>query len=198
MIDIKNINKEGPYLILQKKYLEALDAGQENIEAISISTYNSDKDEVDSRFVNLKIIKNEDFIFFTNYNSPKSLAFKNKNQVSVLIFWPSINLQIRIKAFIKKTSTSFNNEYFKSRSLNKNALAISSSQSKPISSYDGVISNFEKVKKSHDLTKCPPYWGGFSFRPYEVEFWEGKKYRLNKRDLYVMKNDTWNHSILQP
>ena len=86
MIDIKNINKEGPYLILQKKYLEALDAGQENIEAISISTYNSDKDEVDSRFVNLKIIKNEDFIFFTNYNSPKSLAFKNKNQVSVLIF----------------------------------------------------------------------------------------------------------------
>ena len=39
------------------------------------------------RFVNLKFIDNDKFIFFTNYNSPKSLAFETHNQISGLFFW---------------------------------------------------------------------------------------------------------------
>ena len=113
MIEIINLNQETPYLIFKEKYDNALSANQRNIEAISISSFNKNKNEVDSRFVNLKIIEKDEFIFFSNYDSPKSIAFDSNNQISALIFWPSTNLQIRIKAKIKKTSYAYNNEYFK-------------------------------------------------------------------------------------
>jgi pyridoxine/pyridoxamine 5'-phosphate oxidase len=33
------------------------------------------KNEVDSRYVNLKFISNDEFIFFSNYDSPKASSF---------------------------------------------------------------------------------------------------------------------------
>jgi len=198
VIEFKNLNQETPYLLFKEKYDEAFNAGQKNIEAISIASFNKEKNEVDSRFVNLKIIDHDNFIFFSNYNSPKSLAFKSHNQVSVNIYWPVINLQIRMKAKISKKDRSYNQAYFLKRSAEKNALAISSDQSKSISSYDLVVKNYNEVKKDMDLKECPEYWGGFVFKPYEIEFWEGNSFRLNKRNMYKLVDDTWHHNILQP
>lgn len=198
MIQFNNLNKEIPYKLLKDKYNEALDAGQKGIEAISISSYNKEISEVDSRYVNLKFITNDEFIFFSNYNSPKASAFNSHNQIVALIYWSSINAQIRMKAHIKKTSREFNQEYFFNRSKEKNALAISSNQSKQISSFEQVKENYKHVLINHDLKTCPKYWGGFSFLPYEIEFWEGNEFRLNKRNLYTKDKNTWKHSILEP
>ena len=129
MITFNNISRETPYLILKEKFDQSLKANQENIEAISISSYSNDTKEVNSRFVNLKFIKEKEFIFFTNYDSCKSKDFNSHNQITALIFWNSINTQIRIKAKIKKTPIEFNKDYFKNRNPKKNALAISSDQS---------------------------------------------------------------------
>ena len=103
-----------------------------------------------------------------------------------------------MKSKIKKTPSKFNNDYFKLRSKSKNALAISSNQSKIIPYFDDVKEKYEDVKKKNDLTKCPDYWGGFSFAPYSFEFWEGNDFRLNKRDLYLNDNKEWNHYVLEP
>ena len=198
MIQFKNINQETPYLIFKTKYDEALNAGQENIEAMSVSSYNNKTNEVDSRYVNLKFIKMDEFIFFSNYNSPKSIAFSSHNQIAALLYWPTINVQIRIKAKIKKTSNKYNQNYFFDRSEDKNALAISSSQSKPIDSYSQVKENYNKSLKADDLKKCPEFWGGYSFIPYYFEFWEGHESRLNRRDVYQIKENKWEHLIIQP
>ena len=64
MIEFNSVNQEIPYLIFKTKYNEALNAGQKGIEAISISSYNNEFNEVDSRYVNLKFITNDEFIFF--------------------------------------------------------------------------------------------------------------------------------------
>ena len=198
MIQFKNLNKEVPYLLFKAKYDMAFNAGQKSIEAISISSYNSKMHEVDSRFVNLKFIKNDELIFFTNYNSAKASSFNSHNQIAALIFWPSINVQIRMKANIKKTSNDFNQNYFFDRSEEKNALAISSNQSKSIDSYNQVIENYNKSLKNDNLKKCPEFWGGYSFTPYYFEFWEGHESRLNKREAYEKSDNNWKHFILQP
>jgi len=198
MIQFNNLNQQSPYLLLKLKYDEASNAGQKNIEAISISSYNTQKYEVDSRYVNLKFITNDEFIFFSNYDSPKARSFISHNQVAVLLYWPSINIQIRMKAEIKKTPNEYNQKYFFDRSVEKNALAISSKQSKPIDSYSQVKENYNKSLKNDDLKKCPEFWGGYSFTPYYFEFWEGHESRLNKREVYEKSNDSWKHLILQP
>ena len=198
MIEFKNLYQETPFLIFNEKYCEALDAGQKNIEAIVIASYNKENKEVDSRFVNLKFIDGNQFIFFTNYNSPKSISFSTHSQISALLYWSSTNVQIRMKASINKSSSQFNQKYFKDRSSDKNALAISSNQSKPIESYSLVKKNYKQSLESDDLKKCPEYWGGYSFTPYYFEFWVGHQSRLNKRDVYELNGEDWIHSILQP
>lgn len=198
MIEFINISKETPYQRFKSEYERALNADQKYIEAISISSYSESKNEVNTRFVNLKFIENKSFIFFTNYNSQKSQEFKSHKQIAGLIYWQDINMQIRIKANINRTNKKFNKSYFKTRVREKNALAISSNQSEIVSSFKKVEENFKKALELNSLEKCPNYWGGFSFEPYYFEFWQGHKARLNKREVFELKDDKWNSYIIQP
>ena len=198
MIKFYNNNNSEPFILFRTKYEEALESDQEGINAISISSLSVKKNEVDSRFVNLKFIDNEEFIFFSNYNSPKAEQFLSHNQISALIFWQKINTQIRMKARIKKTSKGFNRRYFTDRSIKKNALSISSYQSRKIKSFEEIEKKYNNALNTKDLQLCPDYWGGYCFVPYEIEFWTGNKFRLNKRNLYIKDNSSWNHCILEP
>ena len=198
MITLKNLNQSEPYNKFKFFYDKAIKENQNAVEAISISSFNKEISEVDSRYINLKFISNDEFIFFSNYDSPKASSFNSHNQIAALVYWPSINVQIRMKARIKKTSNEYNQNYFFDRSEKKNALAISSYQSMKIDSYSNVVTNYNKALNLNSLKKCPDYWGGYSFNPYYFEFWEGHESRLNKRDLYQLNNGEWHHSILQP
>jgi pyridoxamine 5'-phosphate oxidase len=198
MIKMNNICNESPYLFFKDKYDKSLQANQHNIDAICISSFSKKNNEVNSRYVNLKFISDKEFIFFSNYESPKSLEFKEHSQISALIFWSNINVQIRMKAKIKKTSNEFNQKYFFERSKEKNALALSSDQSNSVDSYNQVLENYNESLKNDDLKKCPKYWGGFSFIPYYFEFWKGHESRLNKREVFDKINGVWKHSFLQP
>ena len=122
MIQFNNLNQEMPYQLLKEKYDEALNAGQRGIEAISISSYNKEISEVDSRYVNLKFITNDELIFFSNYDSPKAFSFNSHNQIAALVYWPSINVQIRMRATIKRMTDEYNQNYFFKSSLFKDLL----------------------------------------------------------------------------
>jgi len=198
MIIFKNLKKETPLILLKEKYQKAIKNKQKNIQAISISSFNSNTHEVDSRYVNLKFISNDEFIFFSNYESAKADAFNSHNQIAALLYWSSIDTQIRMKAKIKKTSKDFNQKYFFDRAKEKNALAISSNQSKQIDSYSQVQENYNQSLKNNDLKKCPEYWGGYSFIPYYFEFWEGHESRVNKREVFNNIDGIWKQSFLQP
>ena len=199
MIDLTAINSEKPYKKFIEHYKNAVLNNQKSIEAISISSFNKNTKEVESRFVNLKYIVNDEWIFFSNYKSNKARNFISHNQISALFYWNAINVQIRIKAIIRKSPRDFSDVHFMKRSLEKNALAISSDQSMPIASYDHVVANYNRVLSNKDsLSKRPDYWGGYSFTPYLFEFWEGNESRLNKRMIYIKKNSKWITSTLQP
>ena len=201
MIKISQINSGKPYKEFQKYYDNALSNDQKNIEAIVISSLNKSLNEVESRFVNLKYIVNDEWIFFSNYQSNKAANFKSHDQISALFYWNAIDVQIRIKAKIKKSSSNLSNRHFRNRSHEKNALAISSSQSEPVKSYDDVIYEYNKVLNSDKklLSERPDYWGGYSFKPYYFEFWKGHESRINKRTIFELSdNKDWFHSLLQP
>ena len=198
MIEIKNIPNEEPYTLLKSFYDMALLAKQNSIEAINISSYDSKNLIVDSRVVNLKYILGNEWIFFSNYNSPKANQFESHDQISTILFWGNINTQIRTKSKICKTSQLFSDKHFSLRTKEKNALAISSNQSKPIASYTKIEENYRNSLEKDDLQQRPAFWGGYSFTPYYFEFWEGHESRLNKRNIYEIKDNKWSHSIFEP
>jgi pyridoxine/pyridoxamine 5'-phosphate oxidase len=76
MIQFDNLSQELPYQVFKEKYENSLNAKQKNIEAICISSYSSKNNEVNARYVNLKFVSGRKFIFFSNYESPKSQDFK--------------------------------------------------------------------------------------------------------------------------
>ena len=119
MIKFKNISKEKPFMLFKDFYEKADDKNQKNIDAMHIASYSKNIQEVDGRFVNLKIVEDKKFIFFTNYNSPKATQFESHGQIAATFFWHNIDTQIRIKGKIKKVSKSFSDSYFKNRSLEK-------------------------------------------------------------------------------
>lgn len=197
MIDISKIANSEPFFKFKTLYNEAIEKKQFNIEAICISSYDSRAMEVDSRFVNLKYIIDDKFIFFTNFLSPKAQQFNSHEQVSGCFFWNNTNVQIRIKGRIQKCDTEFSDNHFINRSKEKNVLAISSTQSKEIKSYDEVKKKYRESFNKYD-GKRPNFWGGYSIKCTSIEFWKGNKSRLNQRNLYKKKNKKWIQTFLEP
>ena len=199
MISFINISDEKPYKYFLDFYEQAVESRQSAIQAIVISSYNSNKKEVNARFVNLKYIIGDEWIFFSNYKSKKAIDFKTHSQISALFFWNSIDVQIRINAKIKKTAEEISDDHFKNRSKEKNALSISSKQSNKIKTFEEVISNYKKVLTDEKLfQQRPQFWGGYSFKPTSFEFWEGNKNRLNKRVAFKKIGDSWDEYLLEP
>ena len=62
-----------------------------------------------------------------------------------------------------KKAQIHNQGYFKNRTPEKNALAISSAQSKLVSSYNTVVKNYNETYEGKDLSECPEYWEGFIY-----------------------------------
>ena len=198
MISFVNLNTSEPYKIFHDFYQKALTKNQKNIEAIAISSFNKKNNEVDSRYVNLKTIDEKNFIFFSNYNSEKAHQFESNKNIAALFFWNKINTQIRMKAKIYKLDKLLSDTHFKNRLKEKNALAISSMQSKHVKSFDLVKKNYLQTLENADLERRPEYWGGYKFIPYEFEFWVGHEYRLNHRTHFKFENNRWKKTLLQP
>ena len=198
MITFKNNNNSKPYKELRRIYEKAMNLKQKNVEAIHISSYSNSLKEVDSRLVNLKLVDDNKFVFFSNYESAKSKQFSSHSQISAVIFWNEANVQIRMKANIAKIPSEDSDKYFIGRKKSKNALAISSNQSRQIESYDEVCNKYKETLEGRNLQKRPNYWGGYYFIPYYFEYWEGHESRLNHRVAYTFEDNNWTSSILEP
>jgi|TARA_B100001939_G_scaffold348197_1_gene373687 pyridoxamine-phosphate oxidase len=199
MIKFQDLNEGKPYIVFKRLYDEAEHRNQKSLDAVAISSFDKNKDEVDSRFVNLKYIINDKWIFFSNYNSNKARAFDTHSQISALFYWKKINVQVRLKGKISIADKDFSDKHFSERNPEKNALAISSKQSKKIDSFDEVKKNYLEVLEQIKTNEArPEYWGGFVFTPYYFEFWQGSEFRLNKREVYELKSNRWISYLLQP
>ena len=80
MIEFKNLSNETPYLILKEKYDESLKANQQNIEAISISSYSDKNKEVNARYVNLKFVDDKKIYFFF-----QTICLRNLKNLIIII-----------------------------------------------------------------------------------------------------------------
>jgi|TARA_B100001063_G_scaffold243930_1_gene275596 pyridoxamine 5'-phosphate oxidase len=189
----KNIE---PYEIFLKNYKLAELASQGNIEAACLSTCSSKKIP-HSRFINIKYINDNEFIFFSNYQSLKAEDIQDNNNVALTFYWNSINLQIRIQGIVNKLDKKRSNDHWKLRQNEKNILSISSNQSSKISSYSKVEEKYKKYA-NQDFLNRPNYWGGYIIVPDYFEIWQGHKSRINKREVFKFVNDSWENFFLEP
>jgi len=203
MIEFIGQFKSIPYKKLKSFYDEAKLKNQHSIEALCLSTSHNNKPS--SRYVNIKYIKDNELVFFSNYHSRKGKEIDKNSNFAAIFFWNFIGVQIRLEGNIQRISPSESDAHFKKREINKNILAISSNQSCIIDSYEAVKEKYKTVKnkfknKPNYGIKRPKYWGGYSLRPNKIEFWESHKNRLNKRHMFefIHKDNKWIDYFLEP
>ena len=200
MIKIINKNKLEPYLFFYKLLEDANNQKQDPINAICISSFNKKDNEVNSRLVNLRYLDDEEWTFFSNYKSNKAKQFESNPdlKVTMLVYWSSIDAQIRIQGLLSKLHQHESDIHYKRRSKEKNALSTSSNQSSKIEKYEDVVNKYNKTLESNNFDIRPDYWGGYTLEASYFEFWKGNENRLNKREVYELEKDNWNQYILEP
>ena len=185
---------QNPLLLLQSWFNEAIELDlQPNPDSMAIATTNS-QGLPNVRMVLCKEINTEEgyVIFYTNYNSVKSMEIKENPKCSALFHWDKLGYQIRIRGELLQSPDEENDAYFASRHLGSQVGAWASNQSNPIEDKQALDDQFRKILDRFNLTSesitqneqkipRPPHWGGYRLWIEEIEFWLNQEDRLHDR-----------------
>ncbi len=189
-----------PMRQLERWLDEAVAAKLEEPNAMILSTVNADG-APSARAVLLKEVHAGKLIFYTNYNSRKSVEIAHNPAVAGVFLWAELERQVRIEGVVKKITREKSEQYFRTRPRESQLAAVASDQSKVVESRAELDQHFEKVSKAHqgEEVPCPEYWGGFALNPRRVEFWQGRENRLHDRLCYTRSgNSDWKRERLSP
>lgn len=195
----ENTIDKNPFTQFEKWFKEAIDAQVPEPNATTLCTSNSEHIP-SARIVLLRDFNETDgFIFYSNYNSRKGKDLEENPNACINFFWPQLERQIRISGTITKHSPKAADIYFKSRPLESRIGAWASAQSEKISNREVLEDNFKKIEEKFgsDIPR-PEWWGGYSFKPSEFEFWQGRPNRLHDRILFSMVGNEWKTYRLSP
>jgi pyridoxamine 5'-phosphate oxidase len=156
---------------------------------------------VDARTVLLKGFDAQGFVFFTNYNSTKSLQLDENPQCCLLFFWKELERQVRINGVAERISTADSIAYFNSRPDGSKIGAWASPQSMVVVGSAWLKETFDYYTErfKHGEIPKPPHWGGYRVKPQRIEFWQGRPSRMHDRIRYTLQpNESWAIERLAP
>ena len=178
---------------------EAKEKGVGLPHALNLATVNKEG-QPSSRMVLLKRLSDEGLVFFTDYEGKKGKEIKENNKAAMSFWWAKTDKQIRIEGVCVKVSTQESNEYFRSRPRGSQISAVASKQSEILDSYESLLHKAKVVEsqnEGNDISR-PNRWGGFILKPKLFEFWINQENRLHKRELFILKDERWELTLISP
>ena len=196
--DIENCDND-PVIQFDKWLEEAINSRCDEPNAFVLSTVENDQPR--ARVVLLKGVHENDFIFYTNYNSAKGHEIEAKNKVSMTFLWLPLQRQVRVEGIICKVPEQMSDEYFHKRPRGSQIGAIASPQSEVVPDRATLEKMFQEVEtKYHDseVLPRPKHWGGYMVKPTYIEFWQGRANRMHDRICYKKVDEKWERYRLAP
>ncbi len=157
--------------------------------------------EPSMRTVLLKELVNEEFIFYTNYDSRKGQQIDKNPRVALSFIWHELERQIHIEGTIRKLAPEDSDAYFDVRPYKSRIGARISPQSHPIPNREYIMMLFAKESLKYTGRKVPrpDNWGGYAVSAERIEFWQGRESRLHDRFLYQKEDgNKWSMERIAP
>jgi pyridoxamine 5'-phosphate oxidase len=189
-----------PDLQFEKWMKEAIDAKVNEVHACNLATVDSNN-KPSARIIYLREFSDNEFYFYTNYDSRKADNIAKNPNVCLTFFWPELERQIRIEGIItKKAEAEKSDAYFNARPQDSKIGAWSSPQSKVLKGREELNSFIEinKEKFKEQEIPRPEFWGGYIIKANYYEFWQGRKNRLHDRISFTLENENWKIERLAP
>lgn len=145
------------------------------------------------------------FTFYTNLESRKAAelgaAGEGGAPAAFCIYWPTLNLQVRIEGRVEAITSEEADAYWETRPRGHQVAAYASRQSRPLpggrAELEASYRDWDRKLPLDDVPR-PAQWSGFRLVPSAMEFWEGRGNRLHHRVLYERDGAGWKVTILNP
>ena len=200
-LDICFKDLDDPIKLFEEWFYQAKKTEINDPNALALAT--ADKLGIPTvRMVLLKNFNNNGFIFYTNFNSKKSIDLKENPNASLCFHWKSLLRQIRITGKIYKVSEDEADAYYKTRSYGSRIGAWASNQSSILNNREDLYKSIEDYKKKYpneNNVPRPKNWSGWNLKPNSIEFWLDGEDRIHQRLKYIKKeNGAWEKFLLNP
>ena len=178
---------------------EAVGSALLDPKAMVISTVDGDG-KPSSRVVYNRGITEEGFKFYTNYDSRKGHELAKNPHISVNVFWPEMERQVRMEGVVSFLPEAESDEYFADRPRESQIGAWASSQSNPVkdrAELESLVKYFTKKFEGLEVPR-PKNWGGYFIKANYFEFWQGRPARLHDRIVLKLENGSWKKYRVAP
>ena len=194
-----NLSKT-PDLQFEQWMKDAIDAKVNEVPACNLATVDKNN-KPSARIIYLREFSNNEFYFYTNYDSRKGQHIAENPNVCLTFFWPELERQIRIEGVItQKAEAEKSDAYFNARPQDSKIGAWSSPQSRVLNNREELNTFIEgnKTKFNNQEIPRPEFWGGYIIKANYYEFWQGRKNRLHDRIAFTLENGNWKIERLAP
>ena len=187
-----------PYVLFQRWYREAQDAGALQPDAMTLAT--AGEGGPSARMVLFKGLDGGAFLFYSNYASRKGLDLAYDRRAALVFYWAVTRHQVRAYGQVRKTKKAMSERYWATRPRGAQLSALASRQSSVVRSREQLERKvLERAARHQEVVPLPRTWGGYMLRPRWIEFWENREDRLHDRIRYTVKTTgTWRIERLAP
>lgn len=193
--------RDDPWTLFEDWFAEASDSEPRDPNAIALATV--DRDGLpDVRLVLMKGRDERGFVFYTNSESAKGRELADNPRAAFVLYWKSLNRQVRVRGSIEEVSTDEADAYFASRHRGSQVGAWASRQSRPLDRRATFESELKDVERRFEggAVPRPPHWKGYRVVPAAIEFWQDRPSRLHDRITFkrTLDRPEWTKERLYP
>jgi pyridoxamine 5'-phosphate oxidase len=124
-------------------------------------------------------------VFYTNYESSKSVAIESQPRVAGVFHWDHMNRQVRVEGLAMRSPEAESDEYFDSRDRDSQIGAWASAQSYPLNAradlWAALEATRERFPEKGTPIPRPSFWGGYRIWISAMELWVRGDARLHDR-----------------